>query len=281
MEKKKYITRIEASEIFGVCPQTISNWMEKGLLIGEKTSHSSLIDYQSIEKLISSFGDIAEVEKNIEAYKAERHELEKEYKQLTQNLKSRNWVYRYVFQKTDVLVRLFNNAYDKLSQNKDERTTDIIRMFLEGRTFQEIGNKYGLYAENIERLLRKGIYQLQYADSYDDLMKKNEHLLDVNIKLSTENTLLTEKMRIIGEREKYIMEILHHRIDNCSLPTRISQSLLNANILTLGELAQYSRQNIHKLRNIGEESLKELDELLAANHLEWGTPYEFGRMKKR
>lgn len=281
MEKKRYITRIEASKIFNVHPQTITNWMERGLLIGEKTSHGTLIDYLSIEKLISSFGDITEVEKNIETYKAECRELEKEYKQLTQNLKSRNWIYRNVFRNANILANLFENAYCKLSINREERTIDIVRMFIEGHTFQEIGDKYSLKEARTSQILRKGVYQLRYANSYKDLMEQNKHLMDINIKLSTENTKLTEKLQGIYKRDKYIIEILNHKIENYPLSNHTLNSLQHAQIQTLGELAQHNRREISILWNIGTKSMKELDDLLASNHLQWGTPYEFSDMKEQ
>lgn len=281
MEKKRYITRIEASKIFNVHPQTITNWMERGLLVGKKTSHSTLINYLSIEKLISSFGDITEVEKNIETYKAECRELEKEYKQVTQNLKSRNWIYRNVFRNANILANLFENAFCKLSINREERTVDIVKMFLEGHTFQEIGDKYSLQEVRTSQILRKGVYQLRYADTYKDLMEQNKHLMDINIKLSTENTKLTEKLQGIYKRDKYIIEILNHKIENYPLSNHTLNSLQHAQIQTLGELAQHNRREISILWNIGTKSMKELDDLLASNHLQWGTPYEFSDMKEQ
>lgn len=280
MEKKKYITRIEASKIFNVQPQTITNWMERGLVIGKKTGHSTRIDYLSIEKLISSFGDITEVEKNIETYKAECRELEKEYKQLSQNLKSRNWIYSNVIRNAEILANLFENAFCKLSRSREERTIDIVRMFLEGHTFEEIGDKYSLQRVRIGQIIRKGVYQLRYADTYKDLIEQNKHLMDINIKLSTENTKLTQKLQAIDQRDKYIIEVLNHKIESYPLSNKTLNGLQYAQIRTLGELAQYSRQEISRIRNLGAKSMKELDDLLASNHLQWGTPYEFSDMKE-
>ena len=255
--------------------------MERGVLVGEKTGHGTLIDYLSIEKLISSFGDITEVEKNIETYKAECRELEKEYKQLSQNLKSRNWIYSNVIRNAEILANLFENAFCKLSRSREERTIDIVRMFLEGHTFEEIGDKYSLQRVRIGQIIRKGVYQLRYADTYKDLIEQNKHLMDINIKLSTENTKLTKKLQAIDQRDKYITEVLNHKIENYPLSNKTLNGLQYAQIRTLGELAQYNRREISRIRNFGTKSMKELDDLLASNHLEWGTPYEFSDMKEQ
>ena len=280
MEKKRYITRIEASKIFNVHPQTITNWMERGVLVGKNTGHNILVDYLSIEKLISSFGDITEVEKNIETYKTECRELEKEYKQLSQNLKSRNWIYSNVIRNAEILANLFENAFCKLSRSREERTIDIVRMFLEGHTFEEIGDKYSLQRVRIGQIIRKGVYQLRYADTYKDLIEQNKHLMDINIKLSTENTKLTKKLQAIDQRDKYITEVLNHKIENYPLSNKTLNCLQYAQIRTLGELAQHNRREISSLRSISTKSMKELDDLLASNHLQWGTPYEFSDMKE-
>lgn len=281
MEKKRYITRIEASKIFNVHPQTITNWMERGVLVGKNTGHNILIDYLSIEKLISSFGDITEVEKNIETYKTECRELEKEYKQSAQDLKNRNWIYSNVLRNAEILANLFENAFCKLSRSREERTIDIVRMFLEGHTFEEIGDKYSLYGVRIKQILRKGVYQLRYADAYKDLIEQNKHLMDINIKLSTENTKLTRKLQAIDQRDKYIIEVLNHKIESYPLSNKTLNCLQYAQIRTLGELAQHNRREISRLRSIGTKSMKELDDLLASNHLQWGTPYEFSDMKEQ
>lgn len=280
MEKKRYITRIEASKIFNVHPQTITNWMERGVLVGKNTGHNILVDYLSIEKLISSFGDITEVEKNIETYKTECRELEKEYKQLSQNLKSRNWIYSNVIRNAEILANLFENAFYKLSRSREERTIDIVRMFLKGHTFEEIGDKYSLQRVRIGQIIRKGVYQLRYADTYKDLIEQNKHLMDINIKLSTENTKLTKKLQAIDQRDKYITEVLNHKIENYPLSNKTLNCLQYAQIRTLGELAQHNRREISSLRSISTKSMKELDDLLASNHLQWGTPYEFSDMKE-
>lgn len=280
MEKKRYITRIEASKIFNVHPQTITNWMERGVLVGKNTGHNILVDYLSIEKLISSFGDITEVEKNIETYKTECRELEKEYKQLSQNLKSRNWIYSNVIRNAEILANLFENAFCKLSRSREERTIDIVRMFLKGHTFEEIGDKYSLQRVRIGQIIRKGVYQLRYADTYKDLIEQNKHLMDINIKLSTENTKLTKKLQAIDQRDKYITEVLNHKIENYPLSNKTLNCLQYAQIRTLGELAQHNRREISSLRSISTKSMKELDDLLASNHLQWGTPYEFSDMKE-
>ena len=280
MEKKRYITRIEASKIFNVHPQTITNWMERGVLVGKNTGHNILVDYLSIEKLISSFGDITEVEKNIETYKTECRELEKEYKQLSQNLKRRNWIYSNVIRNAKILANLFENAFCKLSRSREERTIDIVRMFLKGHTFEEIGDKYSLQRVRIGQIIRKGVYQLRYADTYKDLIEQNKHLMDINIKLSTENTKLTKKLQAIDQRDKYITEVLNHKIESYPLSNKTLNCLQYAQIRTLGELAQHNRREISSLRSIGTKSMKELDDLLASNHLQWGTPYEFSDMKE-
>ena len=69
--EKKYISRKEAAEVFGVHPQTIANWLEKGILLGHVAQGSTFIDIQSIEQLKASFGDIVEAEAKIQQYKVE------------------------------------------------------------------------------------------------------------------------------------------------------------------------------------------------------------------
>ena len=67
--KKNYITRQEAAEIFNVHPQTIKNWIDRGLLLaGKRATTGTLVDFQSVEALQASFGNIKEAERNIKEY---------------------------------------------------------------------------------------------------------------------------------------------------------------------------------------------------------------------
>ena len=102
--EKKYISRKEAAEVFGVHPQTIANWLEKGLLLGHISQRGSFIDIQSIEQLKASFGDIVEAEEKIQQYKVEIKEQAAEYrKQLAacneaqKQLSNDAWIYGSIF----------------------------------------------------------------------------------------------------------------------------------------------------------------------------------------
>ena len=64
-------------------------------------------------------------------------------------------------------------------------------------------------------------------------------------------------------------ETLAKRIEDCNLSVRTTNLCKANGIDTLGDLCKLHKFDWLKYRNIGKKSLMELDDLLAANGLEW------------
>src|SRR5207302_6996386 len=59
-----------------------------------------------------------------------------------------------------------------------------------------------------------------------------------------------------------LREVLGRSIDDVGLSVRSVNSLKNSNIRTLGDLVQYREEDLLKVKNVGEEALGEVAELL-------------------
>lgn len=271
--KKNYITRQEAAEIFNVHPQTIKNWIDRGLLLaGKRATTGTLVDFQSVEALQASFGNIKEAERNIKEYKAEISKLEQEYQQICRNLRDRNWIYSDIYKNSNLLVTLFGIAYQMLSVNKDERTLDIVRMFLRGHKIEEISAKHQLTPTRIRTLLSQGMKRLEFGKKYVELLEENKRLLNLSINISTENMELDRQLKIKQEKERAQKEILGIKIRKLPISTRCKNGLSVLDVYTLGDLIQHSRWEVSRIRLLGENSLKELDDLLNSYNLDWFIP---------
>jgi len=72
-----------------------------------------------------------------------------------------------------------------------------------------------------------------------------------------------------------LREKLAQPIDAFGLSVRSVNSLKNSSIHTLGDLVRHSRDDMLKVKNVGEKALGEIDELLEKQGLSFGMPLDF------
>ncbi len=67
-----------------------------------------------------------------------------------------------------------------------------------------------------------------------------------------------------------LRDLLAKAIDDCGLSVRSINSLKNSSISTLGDLVRYAREDLLKVKNVGEKALTEIEEMLARESLAFG-----------
>jgi DNA-directed RNA polymerase subunit alpha len=77
-----------------------------------------------------------------------------------------------------------------------------------------------------------------------------------------------------GQGAGQLREKLGRLIDDFGLSVRSLNSLKNSNIRTLGDLVQYTEDELLKVKNVGEKALKEIADLLRAQDLNFGMRFE-------
>ncbi|HKV73531.1 MAG TPA: DNA-directed RNA polymerase subunit alpha [Gemmatimonadales bacterium] len=71
-----------------------------------------------------------------------------------------------------------------------------------------------------------------------------------------------------------LRERLVRSIDDLGLSVRSLNSLKNSNIRTLGDLVNYTEEELLKVKNVGEKALKEIGDLLRQQELNFGMQFE-------
>lgn len=67
-----------------------------------------------------------------------------------------------------------------------------------------------------------------------------------------------------------LRDLLSKSIDDCGLSVRSINSLKNSSISTLGDLVKYSKDDLLKVKNVGEKALNEIMEMLGREELSFG-----------
>ena len=156
MKKKaitpKLMTISDAEQKTGMSRQTLTNWMDSGLLPGMRTSRSIWISTEAINKLLDATVPAnnirKEVEKLNEQYTAQKEELEKKIAEINSSIKDINRALEYCIvpaAKHDVIDRMLEIFGEKLKG----RDRFIMDQFMNGKTVQEISNALGLSADKL------------------------------------------------------------------------------------------------------------------------------------
>ena len=108
-----------------------------------------------------------------------------------------------------------------------------------------------------------------------EALKEAAKILIYHFQLFSDEKIAVETVDI-EINEEFDEEILHMRqllktkLSDMDLSVRALNCLKAADVVTLGELVHYNKNDLLKFRNFGKKSLTELDELLDGLHLSFG-----------
>ena len=112
----------------------------------------------------------------------------------------------------------------------------------------------------------------------DDALKQSaailRHHLDVFDQISDEDFEFESESKEISEQENRLRSLLTMSVNEIELSVRAANCLNNANITTVGELAQKSEQEMLKYRNFGKKSLNEIKAKLEQLGLSLGMKFD-------
>lgn len=264
------MTRNDAAAYLGVDPQTITNWVNKGLLGGynDKSSKRFWVNADDVKKYSEKYKMLSVTEDL----------LDREQKEL---LASERKVNAKIQMLMHDALNVSSFSYDKiggslctlleLTSQCGMREKKIMQAFFNGDRISNIAYEFGLSRERVRQIVIKAIRKFNYAiEELADLKQENNSLKE---------EIKNVKMQLImqeGEKEEEELSedvppsVFSIRLVNCNLPVRVLNVTKAADIDTIGDLVQYSKLEMVKFRNFGKKSLMQLDEFIHEMGLEWG-----------
>nr|DAE39342.1 MAG TPA: DNA-directed RNA polymerase subunit alpha [Caudoviricetes sp.] len=262
------MTRNDAAAYLGVDPQTITNWVNKGLLGGynDKSSKRFWVNADDVKKYSEKYKMLSVTEDL----------LDREQKEL---LASERKVNAKIQMLMHDALNVSSFSYDKiggslctlleLTSQGGMREKKIMQAFFNGDRISNIAYEFGLSRERVRQIVIKAIRKFNYAiEELADLKQENNSLKE---------EIKNVKMQLImqeGEKEELSEDVppsvFSIRLVNCNLPVRVLNVTKAADIDTIGDLVQYSKFEMVKFRNFGKKSLMQLDEFIHEMGLEWG-----------
>lgn len=105
------------------------------------------------------------------------------------------------------------------------------------------------------------------------------HHLDVFVNYDKDKIEFEQAKQEVNEEQARLRSLLNMSVNEIELSVRAANCLNNANIITVGQLAQKTEQEMLKYRNFGKKSLNEIKEKLASLGLSLGMKFEPGLLE--
>ena len=275
------ITRKKAAEILGLSRQTISNYIEKGLIGSCVGEHGILyVNSEDVEKYAKKYKMLAANEKmiddklkEVEAHKrAINVELTELRNRATANGKLAANAVCMLFSVINAMSHL--GITPKLGYRQYQILKDIIN----GMTYDELSIKYGLSATRIRQIVVMICNSL--TDNEDTAIAEidtNQYLRNVidglKKKLKAVQTSYDEYRRAKGEVpiSDAILPplILGKDVNDCGFPVRILNMFKWCDVYTVGDLLRKfnGKSDLDKIRNIGTKSVCIILDFIEENNL--------------
>ena len=288
----RLISRQEAAQILGVDPQTISNYINQGILRKHLINGKVFVDRNTINSL---FDDLTQIGQSKEKIKELKEEIKKQEDTLNNRLSEINLLmvdmvphvreryFPYIFEiiinmvgrdildnrEIIVLTKLFCEKKDTAHVGElcsvSNNTAGKIANAALGKIERVLKN-YSFYKNECESLRGENL-RLQNSvqlliDDFDK--QEGEKFFSDNI-----NEILIEKYGGI-ERVRIIRDVLKTRVVDWDLSFRSLNCLRAADVETVGDLVRCNKSDLLNMRNFGKVSLIEIENFLHQAGLELG-----------
>lgn len=275
------ITRNKAAEILGLSRQTISNYIEQGLIGSCVGEHGILyVNSEDVEKYAQKYKMLAANEKmiddklkEIEAHKrAINVELTELRNRATANGKLAANAVGMLFGVINAISYL--NITPKLSYRESQMLKDIIN----GMTYDELSFKYDLTTARIRQIIDKTCNKLTYNENaaIADIATNQDLRIVIDglkKKLKAVQTSYDEYRRAKGDVpiSGAVLPplILGKDVNDCDFPVRILNMFKSYNVYTIGDLLRkfHGKSDIAKIRNLGKKSIYIILDFIEENNL--------------
>ena len=269
----RLISRQEAAELLDCNPQTVSNWVERGIIKGHIVGKFLMIDRDSIEQLFDTVKDVADTEQKLLDRKKELQgelrkvdELLEDIRGAVSEAKSTGW---------DRFFRLIIASAIGLDQDiLSDRECKVLKAFALNQSANELAQNMGLTSERVRQIASKAMYKLEDGFNLIKILDKQKLLEQQVGEYNKRLEKLGEKASSYESRQdiaqSYLMikryerecsptvKLLKKRVEDLHLSTRTKQVLLALGYKTLEDIVKKDKASLVNGHRFGK-CIEELD----------------------
>lgn len=269
---KTFLTRNEAAELLGVTPQTISNYVAKGILVQSVTKDPSSLQMRilgsSVQRVLNERYDIIAQSQAIDSLRDElineKESILTEVKKLKEAKELTNIGMNFLnnIKEISEILSAFLVSNNILTRREYSILTDI----LTGRNLYYIAEKNNLSVTRIKQIYNRSlrVLSLERNLSCEKLMIENKDLkkaLELEKQKNESLQELLSEVRLKNETDNStvkIPEILVGKKSISHLSTRTYNALCLIECENLYDLALITRDMLFNLRNFGQKCRDEI-----------------------
>lgn len=287
MKRDSYISRQEAAQILGVNAQTISNYIDRGLLSYKQIGNMKYLKRTEIEEMKDQFVEYEANRNLLTNLIIEQVELKKKVEarisSFKTNLEDLACAEELIFGNLKILLATHRNYFNEREKFLIDTICSQDHL---GVQFRTIADALNVSRERLRQIIVRMFRRLvDYQNEEQDRSIKNrEKIEELEEQISAYK--ISEKMQekrsaTISEIQGYSRSVLKQKVidvewvDWChrkkvGVSVRCLNCLRAADIETIADLVTYTKQDLLKFRNFGKKSLTELDDMLECLGLHFG-----------
>ena len=272
------ITRRKAAEILGVSRQTISNYIEQGL-IGSYKDHSIVyVNSEDIKKYAEKYKILAVNEKiddKLKELKERKNAINIELAEMRNAATAKGQLPANAIGMLFVAIDAI--SYLDIAPHISYRESQILKGIIKGKTFEDLADEYDLTPTRIRHIVEKTCDKLSRNEiTIIEHISTNKHLVSeverLNKKIKDMQMDFDSYRREKGDKPTSDIaippKILSDNIDNFGFPVRIMNIFRYSEVYTVGDLLRKLDVNsLKNLRNLGKKSIYIILDFMEQNHL--------------
>lgn len=275
------ITRNKAAEILGLSRQTISNYIEQGLIGSCVGEHGILyVNSEDVEKYAQKYKMLAANEKMIDdklkEVEAHKRAINVELTELRNRATASG---KLAANAVGMLFGVINTmSYLNITPKLSYRESKMLKDIINGMTYDELSFKYDLTAGRIKQIVDKTCNKLTYNENaaIADIATNQDLRIVIDglkKKLKAVQTSYDEYRRAKGDVpiSGAVLPplILGKDVNDCDFPVRILNMFKSYNVYTVGDLLRkfHGKSDLAKIRNLGKKSVYIILDFIEENNL--------------
>lgn len=268
------ISRQEAAELLDCNPQTVTNWVERGIIKGHIVGKFLMIDRDSIEQLFDTVKDVADTEQKLVDRKRELQDELRKVDELVEDIRGAATESKKTY--WDKSFRSIISSAIELNQHiLHDRERKVLMGFVLNQNANELAEDMGLTRERVRQIACKAMYNLVNGFNLIKILDKQklleQQVVEYNMHLEKLGEIassyevrqdIMQSYMLINHYEREcspMVTLLKNRVEDLPLSTRTKNVLIASDFITLGDIVKKDKASFEKARGFGKKCIEELD----------------------
>ena len=287
----RLISRQQAASLLDVDCQTVTNWINKGILRGRMIDGRQMVDRATITRYFDSLGELSSMESALTNEKSRLDSVRKDADATLADFLSARSLLNVELPQS-VFIPVIEAILSVAEEFVSSRSLSILSGLLHGSSLDQLSAQYGISRHRVIVIAVRVCHRLWQMKSYHSLYMsckekeaelahaesilsiQRQKIIELSAKLdsqeSAKENLLSKYRSYLGPKGGEITDLLNTSIRDVTLTARSYNCVRAADVETLGDLVRCHPNQLMKFRNFGRKSLREIEDMLAGFNLHFG-----------